>query len=293
MKKVDKKGQIIKRKPAPGVSNVLDKGNDWGKDHFPGIYHAQRSLQPSDEPHRANIISGRNNVIEALKSDCSINKVYLADNVMHSFDTLIVGLCDKRGVPYLRVSRSRLAQVAGDDNRGIACELAPAAYVEVEEMIALAEAKGEPPLLVILDDIEDPHNLGAIIRTALCVGAHGVVIPKRRAAQMNDTAARTSAGAFAYMPVARVANLVQTVDQLKSEGLWIAGADMQGNTYWDCDFTGPLAVVFGSEGKGISRLMREKCDFLTAIPVHGAVTSLNVSAAAAIILYEVARARRK
>ena len=291
MKKVNQKRQPPKRRPVSGNAKAPVNKKPRQNDRLPGMDKTEHRPQPADESKHVNIISGRNNVIEALKSDCSINRVYIADNIMHAFDAQIVELCELRGVPYQRLTRAKLAQLAGDDNRGIACELAAANYLEVEDIIALAKGKDQPPLLVILDDIEDPHNLGAIIRTALCVGAHGVIIPKRRAAQLNDTAARTSAGAFAYMPVARVANLAQTIEQLKAAGLWIAGADMHGKTCWDCDFSGPLAVVFGSEGKGISRLIKEKCDFLTSIPVRGAVTSLNVSAAAAVILYEVAHAR--
>ena len=242
-------------------------------------------------PNPENWICGKNAVLEALRSGQSLNRVILADNLTGSFGAQVIKECRETGVPFQHVPRAKLAQLAGADNRGVACEVAAFSYQEVESMLALAEAKGEAPLILLLDGVEDPHNLGAVIRTALCAGAHGVVIPKRRSAALNATVLKTSAGAAAHLPVARVSNLAQTAQFLKEQGLWLAAADMQGASVWQADLAGPLAIVLGGEGKGVSANLLKQCDFTVALPIKGAVNSLNVSAAAAAILYEVCRQR--
>jgi|GEM_PF-322060 len=239
------------------------------------------------------VICGKNSVLEALKSSREINRVLLAEGLEPAFARQVIDLCRGRAVPYRTVGRNHLAKIAGEDNRGVVAEVASASYVEVSDMLAAAQAAGQSPLIVILDGVEDPHNLGAVIRTALCAGAHGLVIPKRNAVSLNQTVSRVSAGAIEHLPVARVANLVQTVDELKKEGLWIVAADMNGERLWDVDMSGPLAIVLGGEGRGIAPLLRSRCDFVASIPLKGAVSSLNVSAAAAVMLYEALRRRQK
>jgi 23S rRNA (guanosine2251-2'-O)-methyltransferase len=241
----------------------------------------------------SDIISGRNSVIEALKAERSINRILLAEGIEKGFAAQVVALAKQSGIPYIFTSREQLEKIAGIDNRGIVAEVAAATYAAIDDMLVLAESQNQPPLIVLLDDIEDPHNLGAIIRTALGAGAHGVVIPKRRAAGLNQTVAKVSAGASEYLPVARVANLGNALTELQKAGLWVVAADISGQKFWDIDMSGPLAIVLGSEGKGISPLLKSKCDFVASIPLAGPVNSLNVSAAAAIMLYEAVRQRIK
>ena len=229
--------------------------------------------------------------MEALKSGRSVNKVWLADNNDAAFSGAIFRLCQQAGVPCHKLPRAKLDQLAGADHRGVAAELSALDYVELEDILAAAAEKGEEPFVVLLDSVEDPHNLGAVIRTALCAGAHGVVVPKRRAAALNQTVVNTSAGAAHYLPVARVANLNQALDRLKQAGCWAVAADMDGRTMWSCDLTGPIALVLGGEGAGVSPLLKKNCDLVAAIPMRGALGSLNVSNAGAILLYEILRQR--
>lgn len=240
------------------------------------------------------IISGRNSVLEVLRSGRPVNKIFLARGSKDSSLREITGLARTRGIPVQEVERVFLDKLTEERHQGIAVEAAPYEYVEVEEIIRQARIRGEEPLVLVLAELEDPHNFGAILRTAEAVGVHGVIIPKRRGVQLNATVAKVSAGAAEYVPVARVSNLVQVVEELKSFGLWITGADMDGNsTLWQADLDGPLALVIGSEGRGIPRLLKEKCDFLTSIPMRGKISSLNASAAAAVLLFEVMRRREK
>lgn len=265
----------------------------------PAAKPAARSTRPMDAEERRpargpideNMLAGKNAVREALRSDLSVNKVWLAEGIEPNYVADIIDLCKSKGVPYHTMDRKKLDEMAGPDNRGVACEVAAAPYAEIEDMLALAKERGEEPLLVILDDVEDPHNLGAIIRTALCVGAHGVIIPRRRAASLNATVARTSAGASAHLPVARVGNIAQTIKQLQNMGIWVAAVDMDGRSIWKTRMAGALALVLGSEGKGVSQLVKSRCDFCVGIPMTGPVSSLNVSAAAAVALYEAVRQR--
>lgn len=236
-------------------------------------------------------ICGRHSVIEALKSERQINKVLIGDTVEPRFRREIEELCRAKGVPFQKAEKRVLDKVAGPDNRGIAAQVAAAAYVEVEDILEAARTKGEAPLVVILSQVEDPRNLGAIIRTAHSAGAHGIIIPKRRSAVLNQTVFKAAQGAAEYLPVARVSNLVQTAQQLKESGLWLVAGDMNGSNYWDVDLSGPLALVLGGEGQGIQPLLLKTCDFVATIPMLGKLNSLNVSAAAAVLLYEVVKRR--
>jgi len=239
------------------------------------------------------IISGKNAVIEAIKAGMTINRVLIADNIDANFVGSVLRLCRESNIPVRRLPKNKLSQLAGEDHRGIAAEIASAEYVEVADLLNIAAQQGEPPLLVLLDGVEDPHNLGAIIRSAYCLGAHGVIIGNRRSAQVNQTVMKTSAGAAARLPVARVTNLNQTLDELKKAGCWVAAVDMGGQSLWQSDLTGPLVLVFGGEGTGISTLVKRNCDLFLSIPMQRSeIGSLNVSNAAAIILSEVLHQRK-
>lgn len=238
-------------------------------------------------------IFGRNPVIEALRSDSEINKIYLAKGELQGSAKEIVALAKEKGVQIQTVERAKLDQMFPKENhQGVAASIAEANYVDWQDMLESARKKGEDPLLIILDELEDPHNLGAILRSADAVGAHGVIIPKRRAVALTAGVAKAAAGAVAYVPVARVSNLAQTIEALKKEGVWVAGAAMGGTEVYKQNLTGPLAIVIGSEGKGLGRLVAEKCDFLIALPMQGKINSLNASVATGVILYEVLRQRK-
>lgn len=246
-----------------------------------------------DENRREDggLIVGRNPVLEALRSKRQIDTVYLAGEG-GTLD-LIAALSKERGAVVKRVSPKKLDFMTGGAvHQGAAASGACAEYVGVADILRIAEEKGEPPFVVICDEIEDPHNLGAIIRTAECAGAHGVIIPKRRSASLSQTVFKTSAGAAAIVPVARVANLVSAIDELKRAGVWIYGTDASGEDYDSVDLRGAVGLVIGSEGFGIGRLVAEKCDFMLRLPLMGKITSLNASVAAGIFMYEALRQRR-
>ncbi len=240
------------------------------------------------------IIAGKHAVLEALRSGRTVNKIWLAQGSAPHQLQAVVEEAKKLGVMYQFVDRRKLDQMVDKDIRhqGVVAQAAPYEYADLEDLFQAAKERGEAPFFVILDEIEDPHNLGSVIRTVECAGAHGVIIPKRRSAQVTAVVARTSAGAAAFVPVARVSNLAQAIDALKERGVWIAGADASaGQTAYEADLTGPLAIVIGSEGRGLSRLVREKCDFLVKLPLLGRIQSLNASVAAGILLYEAVRQR--
>lgn len=240
----------------------------------------------------SELIHGRNPVLELLAGETSINRIWLLGQEKGSRNNRdIEAMARARRIPVEYVSREALTRRAGtESHQGVVAEPAPFSYGEVEDMLNLARERGEVPLVVICDHIEDPHNLGAIIRSAEALGAHGLVIPKKRAVAVNATVAKSSAGAAFHLPVARVGNLVQTMDALKEEGLWVVGTDASGDDITQCrSLNGALALVIGSEGKGISPLTLKHCDFVVRIPMTGRISSLNASAAAAIVLYEIAR----
>lgn len=239
-----------------------------------------------------DIIYGRNSVTEALEAGREINKLLVLEGAKDKSIQKIIDIAKEQKFVIQFVDRKKLDQVAeGENHQGVIAYVAPFAYVEVEDILKRAEEKNEVPLLLICDEIVDPHNLGSLIRSANAAGAHGVIIPKRRSAAVNQTVAKTSSGAVEYVPVARVTNLTQTIRMLKEKGIWVVGTDMDAPVYHQANLTGPLAIVVGNEGSGIGRLVAETCDFMVSIPMLGEVSSLNASVAGAIVLYEAVRQR--
>ena len=237
-------------------------------------------------------IEGRNAVIEAYRAGRPIDRLFLLDGCQDGPVLTVKREAQKRGTPIKYVSRERLDQLsATGKHQGVIAYGAAYEYAQVEDILQAARDKGEPPFLFLLDNIEDPHNLGAIIRTANLAGAHGVIVPKNRAAGLTATVAKTSAGALNFTPVARVTNLVQTMEALKKEGIWFVCADMGGTRMYDLDLTGPVGLVIGSEGEGVGRLVKETCDFVASIPMKGQISSLNASVAAGVLAYEIVRQR--
>ena len=237
-------------------------------------------------------IEGRNAVLEAFRSGKPIDRIYIQDGCQDGPIMSIKREAKKHDTLIKYVAKERLDQMSetGKHQGVIACAAAYE-YAQVEDMLALAEQKGEPPFLFLLDNIEDPHNLGAIIRTANLAGAHGVIIPKNRAVGLTATVARTSAGALNYTPVAKVTNLGKTIEELKKRGLWFVCADMGGTTMYNLDLKGPIGLVIGNEGEGVGRLVKEKCDYIASIPMKGDIDSLNASVAAGVLAYEIVRQR--
>ena len=245
-----------------------------------------------EEPDE-NVICGRNAVKELLASGRDIDKLFIQVGDREGSVNLLLGIASERKIPIVEAERTKLDSLTcGAHHQGIVAIAAERNYSSIDEILAYAEEKGEKPFVIILDGVEDPHNLGAIIRSAECSGAHGVIIPKRRAVGLTSTAAKASAGAIEYMRVAKVTNLSSAIDELKERGLWIYGADMDGESYYETDLSGAVGLVMGSEGFGISRLVKEKCDFVVSIPLYGSVNSMNVSCAAAVLMTEVARQKK-
>ncbi len=237
-------------------------------------------------------IEGRNAVIEAFRSGKTIDKVFIQDGCHDGPISTITREAKKNKSIINYVTKERLDQMSlTGKHQGVIASAAAYDYAEVEDILKIAEEKGEPPFVFILDNIEDPHNLGAIIRTANLAGAHGVIIPKRRAVGLTATVARTSAGAINYTPVAKVTNISNTIEELKEKGLWFVCADMDGEVMYKLDLKGPIGLVIGSEGEGVSRLVKEKCDFVASIPMKGDIDSLNASVAAGVMAYEIVRQR--
>jgi 23S rRNA (guanosine2251-2'-O)-methyltransferase len=252
-----------------------------------------RDERKNMEAEADGLIEGRNAVIEALRAGTAIDKIYIAKGETDAALGHIASSARERGVVVVEADRRKLDGMSRTkSHQGVIAVSAVREYVEVDDILAAAREKGEAPLIVVCDELSDPHNLGAVIRTAECAGAHGVVIPKRRSAGLTAIVAKTSAGAVSYLPVARVPNLTALLKDLKKEGLWVFGTAADGPTsLYEADLKGPAAIVIGSEGDGMSRLVREQCDFLVSIPMRGKVNSLNASAAAAVVLYEAVRQR--
>ena len=237
-------------------------------------------------------IEGRNAVLEAFRSGKCVDKLFILDGCQDGPVRTIAREARKTDTFINYVSKERLDQLSETHaHQGVIAQVAAYDYSTVDEILARAEEKGEAPFLIILDNVEDPHNLGAIIRTANLAGAHGVIIPKRRAVGLTSTVAKTSAGAINYTPVAKVTNIVRTIEELKEKGIWFVCADMGGETMYDLDLTGPMGLVIGNEGEGVSRLVREACDFTASIPMKGDIDSLNASVAAGVLAYEIVRQR--
>ena len=237
------------------------------------------------------VVAGRNPVTEALNGDRDVERVFIADGSEGSVSK-IVAIAREQGVIVDFVPREKIdAMAPGTKHQGVVAKVSEYSYADMEDVFARAEAAGEDPFIVLLDEVSDPHNLGAIIRTAECAGAHGIIIPKRRAASLTQTVALAAAGAVESMPVVQVTNLARTIEELQARGIWVGAADMDGETYYEANLTGPIAIVIGNEGKGVGRLVKEKCDFVLSIPMYGKINSLNASNAAAVLMNGIRRAR--
>ena len=245
-----------------------------------------RTAAPQEEENR---IAGRNPVMEALKSGTPLDTIYMSGK--QGILGQIAQLAADQGIPVKIVSDARLSQMTRQTHQGVVADGACATYASIAEILEYAAEKGEKPLLLICDEIQDPHNLGAIIRTANLAGAHGVIIPKRRAVGLTATVAKASAGAIYYTPVAKVTNLTNTIRELKEQGMWFVCADMGGTTMYDLNLKGPIGLVIGNEGEGVGRLVKEKCDMVASIPMKGDIDSLNASVAAGVLAYEIVRQR--
>ncbi|MBQ1686863.1 MAG: 23S rRNA (guanosine(2251)-2'-O)-methyltransferase RlmB [Ruminococcus sp.] len=245
----------------------------------------------TNEP-KPDVIAGRNPVSEAIRSGRPIDKILVARGEKTGAVVGILAKAREKQIPVKEADRVKLDFLSGSaPHQGIIALAAAKEYSTVEDILAYAAEKGEPPFLIVLDELEDPHNLGAIIRTAECVGAHGVIIPKRRSVGLSYTVGKASAGAVEYMRVARVTNIANLLDDLKKQGVWIYGADMNGTDYTQCDMSGACALVIGNEGKGMARLVREKCDVIVSLPMKGHINSLNASVAAGILMYHALQGR--
>lgn len=267
----------------PYGGSPRNERSDYDRDERPADF--------ADSDEVTGLIVGRNPVMEALKSGKALDTIYVNENAGGSIGA-ITRIARERGIVIKNVSDQKLTQMCGGaSHQGIIASGACAEYVSVEDILAISKKKGTAPFIIICDEIEDPHNLGAIIRTAEAAGADGIIIPKRRSASLNATVFKTSAGAASWLPVARVANLGAAIDELKKNGIWIYGTDASGENYSDTSFTGPIGLVIGSEGLGMGRLIRDKCDFLVKLPMYGKITSLNASVAAGIFMYEAVRQR--
>ena len=239
-------------------------------------------------------IEGRNPVMEAIRSGRSIDKILIQKDINEGSIVKIRAAAQANRIVVSEVAKQKLDKLSQTGvHQGVIAYTAVHEYHEVDEILALAQEAGEPPFLLIADEITDPHNLGSMIRTANAAGVHGVIIPKHRSVGLSGTVAKASAGAIEYTPIARVLNLARTIDELKEKGIWVAGSDMEADQlYYEADFKGPLALVVGSEGRGMSRLVKEKCDFLVSIPMQGRINSLNASVAAAVLMLEAAKQRK-
>ena len=247
----------------------------------------------NNEERSGNIICGRNPVLEAVRSGREIDRLLVAHGVSGGSVTAIIAKCRAKGILIKEVSPQKLDYYCGGANhQGVAVMFAAQEYATVGDILASAEERNEKPFIIICDEIEDPHNLGAIVRTAEACGVHGIIIPKRRSASLNATVAKAASGALEYMPVARVTNIANTIDELKSRGIWVFGADMDGEDYTETDFDVPCAIVIGNEGSGIGALTAKKCDKIISLPMFGKINSLNASVAAGVLMYGAVRKRR-
>lgn len=283
---------------------VLDKNNrNLGKAEYSNVKGKDKKLMQKDQTKRheqnsfkggnTDILEGRNPVLEALKSERSINKILVAKGDREGSINQIIALAKDKGVVVQEVDKVKIDSLSeSHGHQGVIALTAVKEYVEVDDILEIAVSKGEPPFIIILDGVKDGYNLGSILRTADAVGAHGVVIPKRRAVGLTPVVSKASAGAVEYVPVARVTNVAQTIEYLKSKNVWIAGTDLTGDKqFYKSDLTGSIALVIGSEGEGMSRLVAERCDFVVNIPMKGEISSLNAAVAGAVVMYEVLKQR--
>ena len=289
-KKENKRFNDKDRKTAPkrGGKNRRDYGDNFE-------YRKVERRRPAEEfrsdDYELNIVAGRNPVMEALNGERTVERIFIADGAEGSISK-IVAVAREQGIMVDFVAREKIDSMAqGIKHQGVVARISQYEYASVDDILENARVSGEDPFIILLDGIEDPHNLGAIIRTVECAGAHGVIIPKRRSCALTPTVALSAAGAVERVPVAQVTNLSQTIGDLKNHGLWIGAADMGGDNCFKANLTGPIGIVIGNEGKGVSRLVRENCDFVISIPMKGTINSLNASNAAAILMYEIRRQR--
>ncbi len=277
----------------PNQENKFNKRESFKKEkpEFTRGYNRKAAV-PEDFEIDENILFGRNAVIEALKSEREIDKILIQKGEKEGSVIKIISAAKAKGIVTLEVEKSKLDELTGrEKHQGVVAYVAAHEYVSVEEILEDAAAKGEPAFVLILENIQDPHNLGAIIRTAHTAGVHGIIIPKRRAVGLTGTVAKASAGALEHTKVAKVSNIAQTIKDLQQKGLWIACADMDGKVLFEENLTGPIGIVVGSEGEGVSKLTRQTCDYVVSVPMYGKVTSLNASVAASLMVYEVVRQR--
>jgi 23S rRNA (guanosine2251-2'-O)-methyltransferase len=280
------------RKQEPGRDRKHEPRRDRKQEPGRDQKHGQKPDQLQEQNENQDYIIGKNTVIEALKSERDINKILIAEGSQSGQMQQVIGMAREANVIVQFVPKKKIDQLADGNHQGVIAQVAAYEYAEIDDLFAAAEKKNEAPFFLLLDEIEDPHNLGSIMRTADASGAHGIIIPKRRAVGLTATVAKLSTGAIEYIPVARVTNMAQTIDELKERGVWIAGTDASAKQdYRQMDGALPLGLVIGSEGKGMGRLIRDKCDFLLSLPMVGHVTSLNASVAAALLMYEVHRKR--
>jgi 23S rRNA (guanosine2251-2'-O)-methyltransferase len=277
--------------PAKGFSRSTETDKPFEKKPK-SKYYADSFDREEENDDNINLVEGRNPVLEALKSGREIDKLFIQKGITQGSIRQIIAIAKDRNILIKEVDKAKLDGLSTTKNhQGVIASAALYKYYDIDEILQIARDKGEDPFIVILDEITDNNNLGSILRTVDAAGAHGVIIPKRRSVGLTPVVGKTSAGAIEYVPVAKVTNLNQTIERLKGEGLWIIGAEMGGETYYKKDLTGPIALVIGSEGEGLGRLVKENCDFLVSIPMKGNISSLNAAVSAAIIMYEVCKQR--
>lgn len=283
---------------AAGKDNERPRGRDMSRpsrDMGRPSREMDRPQRFDDQPEEIaeDRLEGRNSVIEALRANRTINKILIAKGDTEGSINQIIGMARDKNVILQEVDRSRLDMISSTkSHQGVIAFVAMKDYVEIDDIINNAKAKGEDPFIIILDEITDPHNFGSVLRTANAVGAHGVIIPKRRAVGLTAAVAKVAAGAVEYVPVARVTNISQTINELKKRNIWVAGTDSTGDkSFYEQDLKGPIALVIGSEGKGMAKIVRDSCDYVVKIPMKGDISSLNASVAGAVVMYEIMRQR--
>ncbi len=268
--------------------------NNNFKKHTPKKNNRDDTYEKREAANSENTVSGRNSVKELLSSGRDIDKIYIKKGEAEGSVKLLIALARERKIPVIELDKQKLDTMSGTTNhQGIVAIASERNYSSVDDILNIAAERGEKPFVIICDGIEDPHNLGAIIRSAECSGAHGIIIPKRRASGLTATVSKASAGALEHMAVAKVTNIAQTLDELKEKGLWLFCADMGGDNYYDTDMNCAVGLVLGSEGFGVSRLVKEKCDITVSIPLYGSINSMNVSCAAAVLMSEAAMQRSR
>lgn len=287
-RKNDIKDKYVKQREKNNNSKVKSNSNFKGKSD-------NNSKESLSDTIREDIIEGRNAVIEALRANRTIEQILVASGDVTGSINVVLALAKEKKVVVKQVDRRKLDQISETGaHQGVIAQITPYEYFELEDILEYAHKKEEDPFIIILDEIEDPHNFGSIIRTAETCGAHGIIIPKRRSVGVTPTVYKSSAGAVEHMRIAKVSNLNNTIDKLKENGIWVYGADMSGESYCcDANFNGPLALIIGSEGKGILKLTKEKCDVLVKIPMVGKISSLNASVAGGILMYEILKQKIK